>query len=104
MPFTTDPDRSDVLDNAFQSKVVAIGTTQVEVKCGTNLLAGRQAIVIYNDSLSIVYFGPTGVTTTGANKGIPIFKKQTLFIQIGGIQCYLIADTASNDVIVQELG
>lgn len=96
--------RDDVNDGYYVGQTVVVGTSQVEAKVGANRDAARQIIIVYNDSNSTVYHGPSGVTTTGANKGIPIERKQTVAIPAGNVAVYLIADTAGNNVIVQEFG
>jgi hypothetical protein len=96
------PDRSDVSDSSITSVVISIGTSQVEAKTTSPRNAKRQLLVIYNDSNSVIYHGPAGVTTSGSTKGIPLLKKQYVSIPAGDIGVYLIADSASNNVIVQE--
>jgi len=98
-----DPDRIDVNDVGYYSSVITVGTSQVEVKTDTTKRRYRQRILIYNDSGSTVYVGPTGVTTTGSTKGVPLYKKQTMVIPLGNVGIFLIAGSASNDVIVQVL-
>jgi hypothetical protein len=97
------PDRADVNDTGYQSTVVSVGTTEVEAKAGGTRDVKRQRLLLYNDSNSIVYYGPTGVTVSGSTRGVPIYKRQTVIIPIGDVGLYLIAGSASNDVIVQEL-
>lgn len=98
-----DPDRHDVNDISYTSTVITVGTSQVEVKVGGTRNALRQRVLIYNDSSSICYYGPTGVTISGSTKGVPIFKKQVATIPIGDVALYLICDGADNNFIVQEL-
>jgi len=97
------PDRADTHDRGYQAAVVSVGTTQVEAKVGGTRDAKRQRLLMYNDSSVVVYYGPTGVTTSGSTKGVPIYKRQVVVIPVGDVGVYLIAGTASNDVIVQEL-
>lgn len=62
---------SDVVTSGVQG-VVAVGGTPVELKTGTNILSGRQLIVIYNDGIAPIYTGPSpSVSASGANKGMP---------------------------------
>ena len=98
-----DGTRDDVNDTGYTSTVVSVGTSQVEAKVGGTRNANRQRVLLYNDSSSIIYYGPTGVTTTGSTRGVPVFKKQIVVIPVGDVAVYLIAGSASNDVIVQEL-
>jgi hypothetical protein len=94
---------NDVLENGYVSAVVSVGTSEIEAKVGTSKLAGRECITIYNDSNSTVYYGPSGVTTSGINKGQPLFKRQHVSIPAGeGIEVFLIAESSGNNVIIQE--
>lgn len=88
-------------DDSYGSIVISVGTSAVEVKIGASRNPTRQRILIYNDSSSLIYYGPSGVTVSGSNRGIPIFKKQIVVIPAGDIGVYLIAGSASNDAIVQ---
>lgn len=94
---------SDVVDEAYVSNRISVGTTQVEAKAGASALSNRQELIIFNDGNRTVYFGPTGVTSTGATKGIPIDANETVNIQVGdSLQIFLITDTSTSDVIIQE--
>lgn len=97
-------DRADVVESNYLGVVLTVGTTEVEVKAGGSRLATRQLVALYNDSSNTIYFGPTGVSTSGSSKGIPLAPQQFLSIPIGNAGLYLIAGSASNNVIVQELG
>jgi hypothetical protein len=97
-------DRLDTNEKVLQHAVVTVGTSAVELKGGASRDAYRQAIFIYNDSDSTVYLGGSGVTATGATRGIPLAKKQTATIPLGDQAIYAIAGDSGNDVIVLELG
>ena len=94
----------DTHDDNYLSAVIAVGTTQVEAKVGGSIMVDREMVMAHNDSNSTVYFGPTGVATTGVNKGIPLFRNQTMALMIKGLSLYFIADSADNNIIVQEIG
>lgn len=96
-------DRADVNDISMASAVVSVGTTQIEAKATATRNAKRQRLLLYNDSSSVVYYGPTGVTVAGATRGVPIYKKQVAVIPVGDVAIFLIAGSAANEVIVQEL-
>lgn len=84
----------------LEQGVVTVGTSQIEAKVGGSRKAGRQMLRIYNSSSSVIYFGPTGVTT---GTGEPIEKKQWVNIPANDkLALFLIAGSASNDVIVSE--
>jgi hypothetical protein len=90
----------EVVNIDYVQGSVTVGVTQVEAKVGGSRLDGRQMLRIYNGSNAVVYFGPTGVTTSN---GEPIEKKQWINIPIGdALALYLIAGSAANDVIVSE--
>jgi hypothetical protein len=96
------PEFSDVAQDNYVSGRIVVGTTEVEAKVGGSRLNGREMLVIYNDSNRTIYHGPSGVTTTGANKGIPILKGEYVTIMVGDLGVFLIAAQAGNDVIIQE--
>jgi len=105
MSFGSSGSFSDVVDGSYISTVITVGTSQVQACVGGSNLANRQEIIIYNDSLATIYYGPSGVTTTGATKGIPIAPGGFVNLPFGtDIGLFLIAGSASNSVIVQELG
>lgn len=97
------PDRADVNDRGFSSAVVTVGVTQVELKASGTRDEKRQRLLIYNDSNSIIYYGPTGVTVAGSTRGVPVYKRQIAVIPIGDVAVYAIAGSAGNEIIVQEL-
>lgn len=95
----------DVVISDYVSAVKSVGTTEVLAAVGGSNLSGRQEVIIYNDSSSVIYFGPTGVAISGTNKGVPIDPGAFVNLPFGAsVQIYLIAASASNNVIIQELG
>jgi hypothetical protein len=96
------PEFADVMQDGYVSARISVGTSEVEAKVGASRLDGREMLVIYNDSNSTIYHGPSGVTTSGANKGIPIPKGEYVSIMVGDLGVFLIASGAGNNVIVQE--
>lgn len=103
MVLSQSSDRSDVVENGFLAAELSVGTTQTEVKVGASRVSARQVVGIYNNSSSTIFYGPTGVTTSGANKGFPIFKDEKIYLPIGDTALYLIAGSASNSVLIQEI-
>jgi hypothetical protein len=88
----------------YKSILVTVGTTQVEAKVGASRLQDRQGVWIYNDSANTIYVGPSGVTTSGSTKGFPLFKNQSAFVELPDfVGVFLIAGSAGNSVIVQEI-
>lgn len=105
MGFSNGTELSDVLNDAYVSGVVSVGTSAVEAKVGGSPLATRERLVIYNDSNKTVYWGPSSVTISGSTKGIPLGSGQMVMIPAGAnLSVYLVSDSLSNNVIVQELG
>ena len=94
---------SDVVNDGYVSAAKTVGTTEVLASAGTSNLTGREILTIYNDSNSIIYYGPTGVSVSGPNKGEPLAKGQSVSIPAGdALNIYLISASASNNVIIQE--
>ena len=96
-----DPDKSDVINSAYVSTTLVIGTTEVELKVGASPLSERQEILLFNESTVTLFFGPTGVTTS---TGIPIDSQETVNLPMGeAISVFIIAGTAGNTIRIQEL-
>jgi len=92
----------DVLGIGLVSGGLTVGTSQVEVKVGASRLVNRQLILINNDSNKTVYYGPAGVTVSGATRGVPLLSGQQVTISLGDVALYLITATGTVSVIVQE--
>lgn len=104
MGFGSSGNFSDVNNTAYLSLVVNIGLTEVQAKVGSSNLANRQELIIFNDSLNTIYYGPSGVTTSGPTKGIPINGGGFVNLPFGAdVSVFLIAASATNSVIIQEL-
>jgi hypothetical protein len=90
---------SEVVGSYVQG-LVTVTNSQIEAKVGASRASGRQMLRIYNGSNAVVYFGPTGVTTS---TGEPIEKKQWVNIPANdALALFLIAASGSNNVIVSE--
>lgn len=86
--------------SSYEQAVITVGTSQIEAKVNASRKDGRQMLRIYNGSNAVVYFGPTGVTTS---TGEPIEKKQWVNIPASdALALFLIAGSAGNSVIVSE--
>lgn len=94
---------SDVLQDAYVSGPVTVTTTQIEAKVGASRLSGREALTITNTSTTVVYYGPTGVTTTGAGMGDSLMKGQSVSMPIGDMGVFLRTASGSATVVVQEI-
>jgi hypothetical protein len=94
------PDKADVVDTDYQTASVAVSTSQVEAKAGGTPLESRLILTLYNSGSKTIYYGPSGVTSSS---GTPLRKKQFASIPVGpNISVYMITDSGSADVIVQE--
>lgn len=100
---TVNPDFADVLEDGYVSAVITVGTSQVEAKVGASRQSGRELLYIENQSNVTIYYGPSGVTTSGSTKGSTLLKDQFVFLPIGNQAVYLIAGSAGNSILVQEM-
>lgn len=93
---------NETAEAAYTGGAITVGTSQIlAAVTGTNMV-GRQELLIYNKSAVTIFFGPSGVTTA---TGIPIESTGVLNLPFGdSVSVYLIAGTAGNSVIVQEVG
>lgn len=96
------PDRAEVDEGSVVTAVIAVGTTAVEIKTSPTRNSTRQSVNIYNDSNATVYLGPATVTTSGANKGLPLLKGQFISLPLGDVGYFAIAASAGKNVIVTE--
>jgi hypothetical protein len=86
-------------------KLISVGNTQVEAKVGASLSQTVEELFIYNDSTNTIYWGLTGVSTSGTNKGFPLSKGTSVTIPTdSSTSIFLIAASGTNNVIVAELG
>jgi hypothetical protein len=83
--------------NTYVQGVLSVSTTQVEAKVGTNRLGGRQMLRIYNASNSIIYFGPSGVTSSS---GEPLEKKQWINIPAGDALAFFLVTASGTAVVI----
>jgi hypothetical protein len=105
MPITGSPEYGDVLEDVFVQKVVSVGATATKLVVASSADPDREIVRIYNDSNSIVYIGPSTVTSSGTNKGEPLYKKQWIELPFGpDLEVYGIVASGTADVIVTEAG
>lgn len=103
-PIAESPQRADVDETSYGSAVVAVSATQAEAKVNGTRNPLRQLVTLTNDNDTVeVYYGPTGVTTSGSTKGNVLWPRQEAAIPIGDVGLFLIAASAVN-VTVQEYG
>ncbi len=95
---------ASVTDNvSMVHTVLTVSTTPIEAKVGGSALAGRQKLIIFNDSNIVVRFGGASVSTSGANKGIPIQPGELLELEVGDqVPIYLIVQNGNRDCIIME--
>lgn len=105
-PINENPDRSDVVERSHVGVVVSVGTTQVEAKVGSSRVESRQIVYIQNTSkLYSIFWGPSGVTTTGSTRGVELAAGQFVSLPFGDVSIFLISAQAGGvEVVVGEVG
>lgn len=98
MPFAFDPDRSDVLDTIGLTKVIVVGTTASEARINAARLPKRQVVRIFNTGDKTVYW-----SFDSSIIGEPLFKNESLTIQVGDIPVWLITLSGTSNVVVHEV-
>ena len=98
-----DVSTADKSNTSYVSLRFSVSTTEVEAKVGGSPLSTRKELVIYNDGNKDVFYGPTGVTSSGSTKGILIPVGGDARLPYGpGVSVFLITSSGTTDVIVQE--
>ena len=77
---------------------VSVGTTATPLPAAA--LTNRRSLMVCNNGGAVVYVGPSGVTTA---TGYPLFPRQALALETGGLIVYAIAATSGNNVRVLEI-
>lgn len=102
MPMYGDTQYSDVLNDVYKTGTLTVGTTAVELKVDASAASKRETVIVYNDSNTTVYFGPSTVTTSN---GQPLKKNQRMIMNISeNLPIYFIAESADNTIRIQEIG
>jgi hypothetical protein len=91
---------SDVMQDGYVSGSVSVSTSAIEAKVGASRLTNREALTITNKGPGSVWYGPSGVTTA---TGDELKKNQLVSLPLGDIGVFLIKDSGTAVVIVQEL-
>ena len=104
MSFNSRGEFDDVLEDVVLQGVTTIGTTETELKVGGSRESRREIVRVYNDSSSVIYIGPTGVTTAGASRGEPLRRRQWIELPIGDLPVYGIVASGTADAIIWEIG
>jgi hypothetical protein len=97
MAISSNGNWDDTNESVYVSGPVTVGVTEVEAKVGATRETQRQFVRIYNNSNSVIYFGPTGLSTS---TGEPLQKHQSVEVAASDLGVFLIAGS----VIVQEIG
>jgi hypothetical protein len=96
---SSDFETSIRLDDGYLSLKITVGTSQVEAKVGATRLIGREILYIENVGNNDIFYGPSGVTSTGTTQG----AVQTLFLEAGPNRAiFLISTGAGSEAIIQE--
>lgn len=92
----------DGANTTFLTTLVTAGLTQVALPASA--LANRRSVTVQNNGNKSVFIGPTGVTISGATKGIEIAAGATYHANIGAsIALFVISGTASQEVVIAEM-
>lgn len=91
-------------NTSYRSLVVSVADTATELRAAGTDLTGRQIIIGYNDGTETIFIGPSGVTASGATKGLPIGPGMPFSLLVGpNNKVYGICATGlSSSMIVQE--
>ena len=84
-------------------KSITVTTTATELFTGVSRNTARQVIRIYNDGSRSVFIGPTGVTSSGANKGEELPKQASMTMSLGDVGLFAITNSSTCVLIVTEL-
>ena len=112
---SADDDRADGISDMYrrqyvnaapnvgmQHAVTTVGTTEVNVD--SSPLAGRTKVIAQNLGGKDIYLGATGVTSSGATRGILLPKGATLSLDWGeDIAIYAIGEAAAQELMLLEL-
>lgn len=96
-------ERIDVNETSIDTAVVSVPSSATELKVGPVRNGTRQQIILYNDGLVTAYIGASGVSASGANKGVPLVPRQTAVYALGDVGLYGVVLLGSTNIIVQEL-
>ena len=92
----------DVISESIVEGVLTVTTTPIEVKVGAARLPRRILITIFNNGSQVIYWGTNAVSSV---TGLPIFKKQTVFLPISDtVPIYVCTSTGSNmSTLIKEM-
>jgi hypothetical protein len=90
----------DVVKNQLVHSVVSVTTTRSEAKVGASKLTDRKFLFIKNLGNPTVFWGGSGVTTSGATMGDSLAKDESITLALD-VPVYLIA-TGTADVLIME--
>lgn len=100
MSFDRSGEFDDVLEDGMVQGPISIGTTETAIRVGGSNLEGREVVRIYNNSSTIIYLGPSGVTPA---TGEPLRRRQSAELPLGeAIDLFGIVASGSANAIVWE--
>ena len=104
MGFSFDPEQAEVINKTFLAVNKTVTTSETLISVGGSNATGRQEIVLFNKSNVTIYLGPTGVTTSGANEGLPLEPQESFTQTLSeNLSLYGIADSSAT-ILIWELG
>ena len=80
-----------------------VGTTAVRVSVGASNAADRAGVYIENTSDEVLFYGPSGVTTSGSTRGARLFPNGHVFLGPSDTgDLFIISGVAAKTFLVQE--
>lgn len=93
-------DQFDTLDREAKYAELTVGTTPVELKVGGSRLEFRGLVTMHAKDNAVYWGYDASVTTT---TGTRLYKGQTVFLPLGDVALYLVADGVDKKVNIGEL-
>ena len=96
---------TDMFHNGFIQSRITVGTTAIIARVGGSNLANRKALIIINDDVKDIAWGPNNsvTVTPGVNKGPVIVKDDREIIPVGdSIDIWIVAAAPGGNAIIQE--
>jgi len=97
------PDRADVVETAFVHRAITVGTTAIPARALAEKLENRQIVYLFNHGPGTIYWGDADVTTSGANRGVPLAKNQFTCLPFGNLALHVISTVANTQVTIGEV-
>lgn len=94
---------NDTLAGHYLSLRTSVSSSSaIEAKVGATRLDYRQLLTIYNDGNNTIYVGPATVTNSGANRGFPLERNESLTVSASDTAVFIISASGGSFAIIQE--